>query len=74
MAWNLPEQKPPGGVAAVLLQKLNCFEGGRFHFLRFAVLLAVALLAALVMHDLPAIRLSMQKAGLMQADSGELEK
>lgn len=51
MPWNLPEQKPSGNAGSALLQKLNCFEGGRFHPLRFSVLLAVLLLAVLVMHE-----------------------
>lgn len=51
MAWNLPEQKPSGDSGAALLQKLNCFEGGRFHPLRFSVLLALLLLAVSVVHE-----------------------
>jgi hypothetical protein len=51
MAWNQPAQKPSGNSAAALLQKLNCFEGGRFHPLRFSVLLALLLLAVSVVHE-----------------------
>lgn len=52
MAWNLPEQKPSGNSGAALLQKLNCFEGDRFHPLRFSVLLALLLLAVMAVHEL----------------------
>lgn len=54
MAWNLPEQKPPADIAAGFLQKLNCFEDGRFHPLRFSVLFALVLITAFAVHGLSA--------------------
>lgn len=50
MPWNQPEQNSSGNAAG-LLQKLNCFEGGRFHPLRFSVLLAALLLTVLAVHE-----------------------
>ncbi|MDQ8036827.1 MAG: hypothetical protein REI12_05360 [Pedobacter sp.] len=69
MAWNQPEQKPSGNAGALLLQKLNCFEGDRFHPLRFSVLLAVLLLTVLVVHEVSAAQPSSLRA-LLDASAG----
>lgn len=83
MAWNLPPQKSPhpSGKAPDgqrpeglgFLQYLNCFADGRFHPLRFSVLLALVLLVLLLGQEGPALKQSFrqaaQEAGLMSSSA-----